>query len=54
VDNARLYGVAQRATCARDEVLGIVSHDLRNPLSAIAMCASAREERIPALQESVG
>ena len=40
-DNARLYHQAQHATRARDDVLGIVSHDLRNPLSAIAMCSSA-------------
>jgi len=40
VDNARLYGVAQRAILGREEVLGVVSHDLRNPLSAVAMCAS--------------
>jgi PAS domain S-box-containing protein len=44
IENARLYGVAQRATRARDEVLGIVSHDLRNPISAIAMCARALEQ----------
>ncbi len=41
LDNARLYETAQRATAARDVVLGIVSHDLRNPLNAIAMCARA-------------
>ena len=41
VDNARLYRTAQHATRLRDEVLGIVSHDLRNPLSAISMCASS-------------
>lgn len=39
IDNATLYQTAQRANVARDEVLGVVSHDLRNPLSAIAMCA---------------
>jgi PAS domain S-box-containing protein len=39
IENARLYRTARRATQARDEVLGVVSHDLRNPLSAIAMCA---------------
>jgi PAS domain S-box-containing protein len=39
LENARLYEAAQRANRARDEVLGVVSHDLRNPLSAIAMCA---------------
>lgn len=48
LENARLYGVAQRATRARDEVLGIVSHDLRNPISAIAMCARVLQENPPA------
>ena len=47
IDNARLYQTAQRATQARDVVLGIVSHDLRNPISAIAMCASALRESPP-------
>jgi PAS domain S-box-containing protein len=44
VENARLYRVAQRATEARDQVLGVVSHDLRNPISAIAMCAAALQD----------
>lgn len=47
VDNARLYRQAQRATRLRDEVLGIVSHDLRNPLSVISMCASTLDELPP-------
>jgi signal transduction histidine kinase/DNA-binding NarL/FixJ family response regulator len=41
MDNARLYEMSQRATRTRDQVLGIVSHDLRNPLTAIGMCAAA-------------
>ncbi len=41
IDNAGLYQTAQRATVARDEVLGAVSHDLRNPLAAISLCARA-------------
>lgn len=41
LDNARLYEASRRASRARDEVLSIVSHDLRNPLSGISMCASA-------------
>ena len=41
LENARLYREARRATEGRDQVLGVVSHDLRNPISAIAMCASA-------------
>jgi signal transduction histidine kinase/CheY-like chemotaxis protein len=40
VDNARLYQQAQQATRARDDVLGIVSHDLRNPLNTIHMAAA--------------
>jgi signal transduction histidine kinase len=46
--NARLYDAAREANRARDEVLGIVSHDLRNPISAIAMCARVLEENPPA------
>ncbi|HEU4643109.1 MAG TPA: ATP-binding protein [Gemmatimonadaceae bacterium] len=40
IDNARLYRAAQRAIEVRDDVLGAVSHDLRNPLGAISMCAT--------------
>jgi PAS domain S-box-containing protein len=47
LENARLYQAARRATRARDEVLGVVSHDLRNPLSAIGMCAKALREGTP-------
>lgn len=39
VDNARLYAQAQRAIEARDEMLSIVSHDLRNPLGVVLMSA---------------
>lgn len=46
--NARLYRDAQRATRARDEVLGVVSHDLRNPLSAISMCSRVLVDAPPA------
>ncbi|MEO5568954.1 MAG: ATP-binding protein, partial [Gemmatimonadaceae bacterium] len=45
--NTSLYSAAQRANQARDEVLGVVSHDLRNPLSAIAMCARVLLENPP-------
>lgn len=42
--NAQLYNAAQQANRARDEVLGVVSHDLRNPINAIAMCARSLAE----------
>jgi signal transduction histidine kinase len=37
---ARRYEEAQEAIAAREDVLKIVSHDLRNPLSTIAMATS--------------
>jgi len=40
IDNARLYEESQQAVRAREEVLAIVSHDLRNPLSAVTLGAS--------------
>src|SRR5690606_36119310 len=40
VDNARLYEASQRAIHTREEVLAIVSHDLRSPLAAIDLAAS--------------
>ena len=39
LENARLYRAAQEATRRRDDVLAIVSHDLRNPLNTISMSA---------------
>jgi PAS domain S-box-containing protein len=33
----------QRAVIARDEVVGVVAHDLRNPVSAVKMLSSALE-----------
>jgi PAS domain S-box-containing protein len=47
LENARLYAAARRATGARDEVLAVVSHDLRNPISAITMCARILHEAPP-------
>jgi len=41
IDNARLYREAQEAVRARDSVLGVVSHDLRNPLTAVLLNADA-------------
>ncbi|UQA58825.1 ATP-binding protein [Polyangium aurulentum] len=35
IENASLYAEAQRASRVREEILAIVSHDLRNPLTSI-------------------
>ena len=40
IENAQLYREAKRATRARDDVLAVVVHDLRNPLSNILLQAS--------------
>ena len=44
---------AEAAARARDEMLGVVSHDLRNPLAAIGLCASALAQSIEPSSESV-
>jgi signal transduction histidine kinase len=63
VDNAQLYRRAQQAIRAREDVLSVVSHDLRNPLAVISMCTTSltksglgdderNQEAIRAIQES--
>jgi GAF domain-containing protein len=37
VENAQLYQIARRAIQARDDVMAIVSHDLKNPLNTIRL-----------------
>lgn len=37
--NARLYRRAEQAIAARDEVLAVVSHDLRNPVNRVRLAA---------------
>ncbi len=39
IDNAHLYLDAQQAVRAREQVLAIVSHDLRNPLNTVTLAA---------------
>jgi len=53
IDNAALFRDAQEATQraedavrTRDEVLGVVAHDLRNPLNALTMMASLVESAV--------
>ena len=47
IDNARLYDEAQRAVRARDDMLAIVTHDLRTPLSAIVTAAAMQIRMAP-------
>ncbi|OJT18782.1 hypothetical protein BO221_39310 [Archangium sp. Cb G35] len=47
LDNARLYKDSQQATHARDEVLAVVSHDLRNPLNVISLGATYLLKHLP-------
>jgi signal transduction histidine kinase len=53
VENARLFHAAEQATRARDEMLGVVAHDLRNPLNTIAMGAGLLTEMIPETQPAL-
>ncbi len=43
LENARLFGEAREAIRARDDVLGVVSHDLGNPLQAVFIGLDALE-----------
>jgi signal transduction histidine kinase len=47
LENARLYKAAQDATRARDDLVAIVSHDLRNPIHTINMAAAFLLEVAP-------
>lgn len=51
IDGARHLHRAERATAARDRVLGMVSHDLGNSLSAITMSAQSLLASSPAPSE---
>jgi signal transduction histidine kinase len=52
-ENARLYEQAQQAVRVREQVLAIVSHDLKNPLAAILMTTDALAKK-GTLPEAVG
>jgi PAS domain S-box-containing protein len=44
IEHATLYRAARQAVQARDEVLAVVSHDLRNPLHTLKLSASFLQE----------
>ena len=43
IDNSLHYAAAQRAIRARDELIAVVSHDLRNPLGVISLSLQMME-----------
>ncbi len=45
IENARLYRASVDAAQRRDQVLGVVAHDLRNPLSTILLQTAALRRR---------
>lgn len=45
LENARLYQEARLAVRERDDMLAVVSHDLRNPVNAIVLLTGAALER---------
>ncbi len=40
IDNARLFGESRRATRAREDLLAVVSHDLKNPLGVVQLASA--------------
>jgi light-regulated signal transduction histidine kinase (bacteriophytochrome) len=57
IDNALLYQDAQRAVRARDDLVAVVSHDLRSPLGVIQMQARMMQHALvpldPKLQQGM-
>jgi PAS domain S-box-containing protein len=54
IENARLYDLASKAVTAREELLAVVAHDLRNPLGVIQMKTEMMKELIDALPDRRG
>ena len=46
LENARLFGELERASRARDDLIAVVSHDLRNPLNVITLGSSTLEQML--------
>jgi len=45
MDNSRLYDLVHTGIRARDDMIGIVSHDLRNPVNAVKMLTGVMLDR---------
>ncbi|NUP14264.1 MAG: PAS domain S-box protein [Polyangiaceae bacterium] len=53
IESAKLYRRARRATEARDDILRVVAHDLRNPLNAAALAAELLLRGEPGVDDPV-
>jgi PAS domain S-box-containing protein len=51
IDNARLHQSLARAVAAREEVLGVVAHDLRSPLGVVLMASEMLRHAAPAPEQ---
>ncbi|WP_081865695.1 GAF domain-containing sensor histidine kinase [Chondromyces apiculatus] len=47
IDNARLYDSAQRAIRAREDMVAVVSHDLKNPLATMFINLQVLSRKLP-------
>jgi PAS domain S-box-containing protein len=47
LENSQLYETAQKAITAREEILSVVAHELRNPLGAAFLAAQSIGEQLP-------
>src|SRR5262245_26933634 len=52
IENARLYAEAQKAVAAREQILAIVSHDLRNQLGVLGVGANLLARKVEAAAAS--
>lgn len=50
LENARLYSKAWKAVQSREDVLSMVSHDLKNPIAAIQLSAQLLDKQIERFQ----
>jgi PAS domain S-box-containing protein len=54
IENARLYSQATNAIVLRDNFLAVVSHDLKNPLSAISLSANVLAKFTSGAEDTLG
>ena len=53
IENARLYRSAERASRGREEIVGIVAHDLRNPVGTILLAVDQLKQRVSSERDEI-